>query len=115
MLNLNLNEIVEREIEERVAARVAQVIDQYRQRKDAPPEMPVDVTADGTVVKPFLIGGVKYVTRKDAAALLGLKLPALWMWTERKKVLEKKKLGHRIYYRYDDVVGLIDQEKGGAQ
>jgi len=49
------------------------------------------VARDGTVIKPFLVGGVKYVTRKEAAALLGIQMPALWRWTKEGRIKKPKK------------------------
>jgi hypothetical protein len=48
------------------------------------------VARDGTVIKPFLVGGVKYVTRKEAAALLGIQMPALWLWTKEGRIKKPK-------------------------
>ena len=108
----NILDLIEREIEERAAARAAQMFEEYKKRQGKP-LMPMDISPDGRIIKPFLLGGVKYLNRQDTADLLGVKLPALWRWVEKEKLLQKKKLGYRTYFLYDEVVNLINKGKGG--
>lgn len=108
----NILALIEREIEERAAARAAQMFEEYKKRQGTP-LMPMDISPDGRIIKPFLLGGVKYLNRQDTADLLGVKLPALWRWVEKEKLLQKKKLGYRTYFLYDEVVNLINKGKGG--
>lgn len=98
MLN-NLTEMLETEIENRAQRRAAEILAAEKSKK---PELPVDVTADGTIVRPFLICGVMYLTRKDTATLLGVQLPALWRWN-KDGVLTNRKLGNKVFYAYDEV------------
>lgn len=112
MSNSDLIQLIEREIEERAASRAAQMFEEYKIRKGAP-EMPVDIAPNGQIIRPFLLGGIKYLNRKDAAALLGVSLTVLWRITEKDKLLQKKKLSQKVYFLYDDVVNLINQQKGG--
>lgn len=100
--------VIEREIEERAAAKAAEMFAEMKAKGGIKtPELPSDVAPNGQVVTPFLVGGIKYLTRKDAAALLGIDLPALWVWTEKKKILSKHKVGSHVYYEYDDVAAII--------
>lgn len=104
--------VIEREIEDRAAAKAAQMFAEMRANEGAKlPELPSDVAPNGKVVTPFLVGGVKYLTRKDAAALLGIDLPALWIWTDRRKILKKHKVGSHVYYEYDEVADIIHGRK----
>ena len=112
MNNSDLLKLIEQEIEERSASRAAQMFEEYKIRKGAP-EMPVDIAPNGQIIRPFLLGGIKYLNRKDAAALLGVSLTVLWRITEKDKLLQKKKLSQKVYFLYDDVVNLINQQKGG--
>lgn len=112
MNNSDLLKLIEQEIEERAASRAAQMFEEYKIRKGAP-EMPVDIAPNGQIIRPFLLGGIKYLNRKDAAALLGVSLTVLWRITEKDKLLQKKKLSQKVYFLYDDVVNLINQQKGG--
>lgn len=112
MSNSDLIALIEREIEERAASRAAQMFEEYKVRQGAP-EMPVDIAPNGKIIRPFLLGGVKYLNRKDAAALLGISLTVLWRITDKDKLLQKKKLAQKVYFLYDDVVNLINQQKGG--
>ena len=99
---------MEREIEDRASARAAQMFAEMQANGGVKvPELPSDVAPNGQVVTPFLVGGVKYLTRKDAAALLGIDLPALWIWTEKRQVLKKHKVGSHVYYEYDEVASII--------
>lgn len=98
-------DLIDQEIEKRAATRAAQMIAEYREKSEKP-EVSEDVARDGTVIKPFLVGGVKYVTRKEAAALLGIQMPALWRWTKEGKI-KNRKLGRLVYYRYDDVKNML--------
>lgn len=76
------SELIENEIERRAADRAAQMFQEYLEHHGkSVPELPIDIAPDGTVIRPFLISGIKYVNRKDAAALLGVQFPALWRWT----------------------------------
>lgn len=101
-------EQMEREIDDRAAAKAAQMLAEMQANGGVKvPQLPSDVAPNGQVVTPFLVGGVKYLTRKDAAALLGIDLPALWIWTEKKKILSKHKVGSHVYYEYDDVAAII--------
>lgn len=99
-------DLIDQEIEKRAATRAAQMIAEYREKSEKP-EVSEDVARDGTVIKPFLVGGVKYVTRKEAAALLGIQMPALWRWTKEGKIANRK-LGRLVYYRYDDVKNMLE-------
>lgn len=100
--------VIEREIEDRAAAKAAQMFAEIQAKGSMNvPELPSDVAPNGKVVTPFLVGGIKYLTRKDAAALLGIDLPALWVWTEKKKILSKHKVGSHVYYQYDDIAAII--------
>lgn len=95
-------QLIDEEIEKRAASRAAQMFAEY-QKKSEKPAISEDVARDGTVVKPFVIGGEKYITRKEAAALLGIKYPALWRWTSEGRI-KSRKLGRKVYYKYDEVV-----------
>ena len=97
--------LIEEEIEKRAASRAAQMFAEWREKSEKP-KISEDVAKDGTIIKPFLVGGVKYVTRKEAAALLGIQTPALWRWTKEGRI-SSRKLGRKVYYRYDEVAGLI--------
>lgn len=101
-------EQMEREIEDRAAAKAAQMFAEMQANGGVKvPQLPSDVAPNGQVVTPFLVGGVRYLTRKDAAALLGIDLPALWIWTEKRQVLKKHKVGSHVYYEYDEVASII--------
>lgn len=104
MSNLFLS-LIEEEIEKRAASRAAQMFAEWREKSEKP-TISEDIAHDGTVIRPFILGGIKYITRKEAAALLCIKMPALWRWTEKDHLLTKKKLGRKVYYLYDDVVNL---------
>ena len=106
-------QFIENEIEERAAARATQMFEEWKTRNGAP-SVPVDVTQDGRIVKPFLIGGIKFISRKDAASLLGVSLTVLWRWTEKQNLLQKRKIGMKVYFLYDEVVKFACKEKGGA-
>ena len=97
--------LIEEEIEKRAASRAAQMFAEWREKSEKP-KISEDVAKDGTIIKPFLVGGVKYVTRKEAAALLGIQAPALWRWTKEGRI-SSRKLGRKVYYKYDEVAGLI--------
>ena len=100
--------VIEREIEERAAAKAAEMFAEMQAKSGVQvPQLPSDIAPNGQVVTPFLVGGVKYLTRKDAAALLGIDLPALWIWTEKRNVLKKHKVGSHVYYEYDEVASII--------
>lgn len=103
-------DLIDQEIEKRAATRAAQMIAEYREKSEKP-VVSEDVARDGTVIKPYLIGGVKYITRKEAAALLDIQMPALWRWTKEGKI-SSRKLGRKVYYLYEEVCSLI--QKGGA-
>ncbi len=113
MNNLNdLLDFLEQEIEKRAAARAAQMYAELvNKRGTLLPELPADVAPNGQIVRPFCINGEKFLTRKDAATLLGIDLPALWNWTEKKKIIEKHKVGSKVYYRYNDVVEILNGRK----
>lgn len=114
MNNLNdLLDFLEQEIEKRAAARAAQMFAEMVKNKRGAlsPELPADVAPNGQIVRPFCINGEKFLTRKDAATLLGIDLPALWNWTEKKKIIEKHKVGSKVYYRYNDVVEILNGRK----
>ena len=114
MNNLNdLLDFLEQEIEKRAAARAAQMFAEMVKNKRGAlsPELPADVAPNGQIVRPFCINGEKFLTRKDAATLLGIDLPALWRWTEKKKIIEKHKVGNKVYYRYDDVIEILNGRK----
>lgn len=101
-------EVIEREIEDRAAAKAAQMFAEMQANGGVKvPQLPSDVAPNGQVVTPFIVGGVKYLTRKDAATLLGIDLPALWIWTDRRKILKKHKVGSHVYYEYDEVASII--------
>lgn len=101
-------EVIEREIEERATAKAAKMFAEMQANGGVKvPQLPSDVAPNGQVVTPFLVGGVKYLTRKDAAALLDIDLPALWIWTEKRNVLKKHKVGSHVYYEYDEVASII--------
>ena len=113
MNNLNdLLDFLEQEIEKRAAARAAQMYAELvNKRGTLLPELPADVAPNGQIVRPFCVNGEKFLTRKDAATLLGIDLPALWNWTEKKKIIEKHKVGSKVYYRYNDVVEILNGRK----
>ena len=113
MNNFNdLLDFLEQEIEKRAAARAAQMYAELvNKRGPLLPELPADVAPNGQIVRPFCINGEKFLTRKDAATLLGIDLPALWSWTEKKKIIEKHKVGNKVYYRYNDVVEILNGRK----
>lgn len=102
--------LIEDEIEKRAASRAAQMFAEWREKSEKP-KISEDIAKDGTVIRPFLLGGIKYITRKEAAALLGIQTPALWRWTEKDHLLTKRKLGRKVYYRYDEVAGLIHAQR----
>ncbi len=95
-----LLEIIEEDIQRQVNDRVSEIIKKYEAEL---PRVTGDVAKDGTIIKPYLIRGVKYITRKEAAAILDIQMPALWNWTKNGKV-SSIKLGRRVYYRYDEIV-----------
>lgn len=113
MNNLNdLLDFLEQEIEKRAAARAAQMYAELVNKRGAlSSELPADVAPNGQIVRPFCVNGEKFLTRKDAATLLGIDLPALWNWTEKKKIIEKHKVGSKVYYRYNDVVEILNGRK----
>lgn len=113
MNNLNdLLDFLEQEIEKRAAARAAQMYAELvNKRGTLLPELPADVAPNGQIVRPFCVNGERFLTRKDAATLLGIDLPALWSWTEKKKIIEKHKVGNKVYYRYDDVIEILNGRK----
>lgn len=105
-------EQMEREIDDRAAAKAAQMLAEMQANGGVKvPELPSDVAPNGQVVTPFIVGGVKYLTRKDAATLLGIDLPALWIWTDKRHVLKKHKVGSHVYYEYDEVTSIIHGRK----
>ena len=106
-------QLIEHEIEERAAAMAARMFEEWKARQGAP-SVPVDVTQEGRIVKPFLIGGVKLISRKDAASLLGVSLTVLWRWTEKQNLLQKRKIGQKVYFLYDEVVKFACKEEGGV-
>lgn len=71
---------------------------------------PTDISVKGETIKPLLVNGVKYLTRTDTSKLLGKSFPALWRWSKSGK-LTNIKLGQNVYYRYDDIVKLLEGEK----
>jgi len=79
---------------------------------------PSDISIKGETIKPLLVNGVKYLTRTDTSRLLGKSFPALYRWNKSGK-LTNIKLGQNVYYRYDDIVNLLEgssqptKEKGG--
>ena len=87
-------DLIEQEIEKRAASRAAQMFAEWREKSEKP-TISEDIAHDGTVIRPFILGGIKYITRKEAAALLGIKMPALWRWTEKDHLLTKKNLAER--------------------
>lgn len=44
----------------------------------------------------------KYLTRKEAAELLGITLPTLWDWT-RKGTIPGYRISGRVYYKPDEI------------
>ena len=106
-------EMISQEIEARAAARAAEMFAEMVKNKRGAlsPELPADVAPNGQIVRPFCVNGEKFLTRKDAATLLGIDLPALWNWTEKKKIIEKHKVGSKVYYRYNDVVEILNGRK----
>ena len=109
---IDFQDVIEREIEDRAAAKAAQMFAEMQAKGGMQvPELPSDVAPNGQVVTPFLVGGVKYLTRKDAAALLGIDLPALWIWTDKRHVLKKHRVGSHVYYEYDEVANIIHGRK----
>lgn len=106
-MNDYFSELIENEIERRAADRAAQMFHDYLEHHGkSVPELPIDIAPDGTIIRPFIISGIKYVNRKDAAALLGVQFPALWRWT-RDGIIKKRKLGRKVYYLYDEVKNLL--------
>lgn len=100
--------LIEDEIEKRAASRAAQMFAEWREKSEKP-KISEDIAKDGTVIRPFLLGGIKYVTRKEAAALLGIQTPALWRWTKEGRI-SSRKLGRKVYYEYEQVCSLIKKE-----
>ncbi|MBR4275377.1 MAG: helix-turn-helix domain-containing protein [Prevotella sp.] len=111
-MDANFIQLIEHEIEERAVAKAAQMFEEWKNRHGVP-SVPIDVAQDGRTIKPFLIGGVKFISRKDAASLLGVSLTVLWRWTEKQNLLQKRKIGQKVYFLYDDVVNFACKEKGG--
>ncbi len=104
--------LIDHEIKEQAVALATQMFEEWKARQGVP-SVPVDLTQEGRVVKPFLLGGVKLISRKDAASLLGVSLTVLWRWTEKKALLKKRKIGQKVYYYYDEVVKFTNCVKGG--
>lgn len=68
---------------------------------------PSDISLKGETIKPLLVNGVKYLSRTDTSKLLNKSFPALWRWSNSGK-LTNVKLGQNVYYRYDDIVKLLE-------
>ncbi len=49
---------------------------------------------------------IKFLTRKEVAALLRISLPTLYTWT-KKEVLKSYNVEGRVYYDFDEVVKSI--------
>lgn len=61
----------------------------------------------GETIKPLSVNGVKYLSRTDTSKLLNKSFPALWRWNNSGK-LTNIKIGQNVYYRYDDIVKLLE-------
>ncbi len=80
---------------------------------------PSDISIKGETIKPLTVNGVKYLTRTDASKLLGKSFTTLFHWNN-KGILKTVKMGKNVYYRYEDIVKMLEdgtdsiKEKGGA-
>lgn len=68
---------------------------------------PSDISLKGETIKPLSVNGVKYLSRTDTSKLLNKSFPALWRWNNSGK-LTNIKIGQNVYYRYDDIVKLLE-------
>ena len=69
--------------------------------------VPFDISLKGETIKPLSVNGVKYLSRTDTSKLLNKSFPALWRWNNSGK-LTNIKIGQNVYYRYDDIVKLLE-------
>ena len=71
------------------------------------PQIGTDITSKGEKVKPVILNGERFLSRKNTAKMLEVGLPTLWRWN-KDGILKAIKVGRRkVYYRYNDVFNLL--------
>jgi len=67
-----------------------------------------DTSADGEAITTYLCNGVRYISRKDTAKLIGVDVSTLWLWNKKGILRSIKRGGRKVHYRYDDVISIIN-------
>ena len=76
------------------------------------PPNETDINSKGEIIKPIILNGERFLSRKNTAKMLEVGFPTLWRW-DKEGILRKIKVGGRkVYYHYDDVLNLL---RGGRQ
>ncbi len=104
MLNTNSNQVVVL-----TQADLQAILDEQRRMMEDMLKAPrsSDISSDGEAIPTVMCDGVRYLTRKDTAKLLGKSYPTLFRYN-RDGILKGIKLGPRsVYYRYDDVRAMM--------
>lgn len=70
-----------------------------------------EVTCKGEVITPIIMGGERFLSRRDTAKMLDVGFPTLWRWNNEGVLKSIKVGGRKVYYHYEDVLMLLRGEQ----